>query len=254
MSIEIKSIGGGVLYVAKDATDVRTALQEAVKDGAYLTGANLDGAYLAGANLDGANLDGAYLVRANLAGANLAGANLDGANLAGANLARAYLVRANLDGAYLAGANLAGANLDGANLAGANLARANLDGAYLDGAYLAGANLDGANLTGAYLDGAMWGHVADKLEVALQAMNDGGKHWIKGSLTGKLDDGSLTYCSIGSIDAHSDGTVRALALWLLGSVCGGDIVAFNDYPATSWEDVQQVFSVAVMHARRLAAK
>jgi len=49
-------------------------------------GANLAGADLAGANLAGANLDGANLAGANLDGANLDGANLDGANLAGANL------------------------------------------------------------------------------------------------------------------------------------------------------------------------
>jgi hypothetical protein len=53
----------------------------------------------AGANLAGANLVGAHLARANLAGANLAGANLAGANLVYANLAGANLVYANLAGA-----------------------------------------------------------------------------------------------------------------------------------------------------------
>ena len=82
-----------VLYTA-ETEDIKTAVEAAVKAGAYLRGADLDGAdldgaYLAGADLDGANLRGAYLrgaylVGANLVGANLAGANLDGANLAGA--------------------------------------------------------------------------------------------------------------------------------------------------------------------------
>ena len=108
---------------------VKITLEDGVKVGAYLDGANLAGAYLDGANLAGAYLAGAYLARANLAGADLAGADLAGANLAGANLAGA-----NLAGAYLAGAYLAGANLDGADLARANLAGADLAGANLAGA------------------------------------------------------------------------------------------------------------------------
>jgi uncharacterized protein YjbI with pentapeptide repeats len=96
--IEIKSISGTTLYVAKDAKTARAALEAAVADGAYLTRANLVGANLAGANLVGANLAGA-----NLVGANLAGANLDGANLAGANLVGANLAGANLDGAIWVG-------------------------------------------------------------------------------------------------------------------------------------------------------
>lgn len=102
--IEIRHINGTVLYTAQNATDLRSAVEEAVMAGAYLAGA-----YLAGANL----------FRANLVGANLVGAYLAGAYLVSANLARANLARANLDGA-----NPDGANLDGANLAGA----------YLDGA------------------------------------------------------------------------------------------------------------------------
>ena len=97
--IEIHHTNGTVLYTAQDATDVRSALEAAVK-----SRANLVGAYLVGA----------YLADANLAGANLACANLVGANLAGANLACAYLVGANLADAYLVGANLAGAYLVGA--------------------------------------------------------------------------------------------------------------------------------------------
>ena len=54
-----------------------------------------------GANLGGANLKGADLNCANLSGAYLSGVNLSGANLSGA-----YLKGANLDGAYLDGASL----------------------------------------------------------------------------------------------------------------------------------------------------
>jgi len=67
-----------VLYTA-ETEDIKTAVEAAVKAGAYLRGA-----YLVGAYLRGAYLRGAYLVGADLDGANLVGANLVGANLAGA--------------------------------------------------------------------------------------------------------------------------------------------------------------------------
>ena len=49
MSITIRSVAGADLYVAKTATDVREALQEAVQRGANLRGAYLARAYLGGA-------------------------------------------------------------------------------------------------------------------------------------------------------------------------------------------------------------
>ena len=92
MTITIKNISGRVLYTAESATDVRSALIEAVKDGAYLRDAYLGGAYLGdadlrGAYLHGADLRGAYLRGADLHGANLRGADLRGAK--GADLAKA---------------------------------------------------------------------------------------------------------------------------------------------------------------------
>ena len=101
---------GAVLFTADIPDDtpsgmeMRVALENATRAGAYLAGANL-----AGANLVGANLADAYLV---------------GADLTDAYLADAYLVGADLTDAYLARANLVGANLADANLAGANLAGA----------------------------------------------------------------------------------------------------------------------------------
>ena len=78
--IEIKSRwdANKVLYVAKDAADVRAALEEAVASGANLRGAYLRGAYLGDAYLGDAYLGDAYLRYANLRGANLGGANLGG--------------------------------------------------------------------------------------------------------------------------------------------------------------------------------
>ena len=91
-TIKIESIFGKLLFEheAEDNT-IKKTLEEAVKSGANLGGANLGGAYLGGANLGGAylgdaNLGGAYLGDANLGGANLRGANLGGAYLRGANL------------------------------------------------------------------------------------------------------------------------------------------------------------------------
>ena len=128
-----------VLYTAKTAKDVRSAVLEARREGANLRGADLWGANLReanlrGANLWGANLGAANLREANLRGANLGGADLRGADLRGADLREASLREANLREANLWGANLWGANLWGANLRGADLREANLRGANLRGA------------------------------------------------------------------------------------------------------------------------
>ncbi|RIU40384.1 pentapeptide repeat-containing protein [Mycobacteroides abscessus] len=136
--IEIKSVGGRVLYTAQSAADVRGAVIEALSRGANLWEADLRGANLRGANLRGANLRGANLWEANLRGANLRGADLRGANLRGADLRGA-----DLWGADLWGADLCGADLRGANLRGANLWEADLRGANLWEANLRGANLRG---------------------------------------------------------------------------------------------------------------
>jgi hypothetical protein len=211
--IEIKSrYSGKVLYTAENAADVREALVEAVKGSA--------------------DLRGAYLGGADLGGADLGGADLGGADLGGADLRGAYLGGADLGGAYLRGAYLGGADLGGADLRGA---------------YLRGADLRGADL-----GSAVWTQVAVALRAALQAMNDGGKHWIKGALEGALADGSKTYCAAGSVNASSEGTVRAVALWLLSSVTAGPVENFNDHEGTSWADVEAVFRVAIRNAERFA--
>ena len=64
--IEIKSIWGSVLFsYESEDNSIKKTLEEAVKTGANLSGANLSRAYLSGANLSGAdlsdaNLSGAY--------------------------------------------------------------------------------------------------------------------------------------------------------------------------------------------------
>ena len=75
--IEIKTIWGNIIFThEKENNTVKDTLQEAVKSGADLYGANLRDANLYGANLYGANLRGADLRGANLRGADLYGANL----------------------------------------------------------------------------------------------------------------------------------------------------------------------------------
>ena len=66
-----------VIYTS-EKTNYKDVIEEAVKDGADLSEANLYGANLCGANLCGANLREADLHGANLCGANLYGARFYG--------------------------------------------------------------------------------------------------------------------------------------------------------------------------------
>ena len=102
MAIEIKSWRDGkVLYTAKTAHDVRTAVEEAVREGADLRSANLGYADLRSANLGSADLGYANLGSADLGSANLGYANLGSADLRSANLGSADLGSANLRSADL---------------------------------------------------------------------------------------------------------------------------------------------------------
>ena len=65
---EIKSVSGAVLYRGDSAESLREAVIAAVREGAYLSGANLRDAYLSGADLSGADLSCADLRDANLSG------------------------------------------------------------------------------------------------------------------------------------------------------------------------------------------
>jgi hypothetical protein len=104
---------------ADDNKTIRETLENAVKGGTHLVGADLRGTHLVGTHLVGADLRGADLRSANFDGADLFGADLRGAHLVGANLSSADLRRANFDGADLFGADFDGADLFGAYLSGA---------------------------------------------------------------------------------------------------------------------------------------
>ena len=120
--IEIKSVFGKLLFeYEKENNGLKDTVVEAVRCGAYLSGADLGGAYLSGADLRGAYLRGAYLRGADLRGAYLRGAYLSDADLGGADLSGADLRGADLRGAYLSDADLGGADLGGADLSGADL-------------------------------------------------------------------------------------------------------------------------------------
>ena len=146
IKIQIKNrILGTVLFeYEKDNNTIKDTVVEAIKQCAYLSGADLRGAYLSGADLRGAYLKDADLKDADLSGAYLSGAYLKDADLRGADL----------KDADLRGADLSGADLSGADLRGAYLKDADLSGAYLSGAYLKDADLRDADLRGADLSGA----------------------------------------------------------------------------------------------------
>ena len=79
---DIKNIDGEVIYTSASETDtIKQAVEQAVKAGADLRGADLWNANLRWANLWNANLRGANLWNANLRGADLEGADLRGARI-----------------------------------------------------------------------------------------------------------------------------------------------------------------------------
>ena len=97
---------GAILYHSETANSIATAVVDAGKSRADLSGADLSGADLSGADLR----------RAILRRAILSGADLSGADLSGAILRRAILRRADLSGADLSGTDLSGTDLSGAIL------------------------------------------------------------------------------------------------------------------------------------------
>ena len=124
VSVTIYTVGGAVLRVVEDASDLRTAVIASVNSRADLSRANLSGADLHGADLHGADLSWANLLGADLRWADLRWADLRWANLRGADLSGADLLGADLRWADLRWANFSGADLSGADLLGADLSRA----------------------------------------------------------------------------------------------------------------------------------
>lgn len=96
-------------------------IEQAIRNGLDLTGADLFMADLNNADLSGADLTGADLAQTDLTGADLAQADLTGADLTGVTLRFCDLRSANLAEACLVNADLSEAELEGAHFAGADL-------------------------------------------------------------------------------------------------------------------------------------
>jgi hypothetical protein len=171
VKFQIKNSFGSILFeLEKENNSLKETVQEAIKQNAYLSDANLYGADLRSAYLYGADLRSAYL-----SDANLYGADLRSAYLYGADLRSAYLSDANLYGADLRSAYLYGADLRSADLRSADLSGANLYGADLRSANLYGANLYGADLRSAYLRGAdLSDEEKEKIRQKTTHLTDGG--------------------------------------------------------------------------------
>lgn len=168
--IEIKHFNGAVLFRSETATNIREAVEEAVRERVELYGALLAHANLEGARLTSGHFNGAVFYRANLSGADLRYINAEGANFCVAKMEGARAQDADFAGAYMYQANMREVNAPRALLRGVNLSYANLNGANFDqadfsGAFLArtalhrtriqGARFHGAALDDARLDGAI---------------------------------------------------------------------------------------------------
>jgi hypothetical protein len=101
--------------------------------------------------------------------------------------------------------------------------------------------------------------VAEVLDQAIALMNDGGKHWIKGSYRAwNVEDGLPAFCSVGAINYALPGfadddvrkeTIRVLAAAVPAKFFPGEeswkrVIVWNDAPETTWEDVKSIFDEA----------
>lgn len=91
---------GDIIYLSSKTT-YKEAVEEAVKKGINLEGADLRGV----------EFKYAYLKDANFKGANLIDVDFEGADLRGVNFKDSYMGRLNLKGAHINGANFEGVDL-----------------------------------------------------------------------------------------------------------------------------------------------
>lgn len=119
---------------------------------------------------------------------------------------------------------------------------------------------------------------AEVVRAAQERMNDGGKHWIKGSFRRKLADESYGYCILGGVRAESKSSTKAaqeaaeeaILREIQGSGWGTEdrdwftdrnvirpfrhIPEFNDHPETNWKHVKAVLSRAAENLEKQGKK
>jgi|GEM_PF-4887170 len=155
MSTVIYSTRGRIIIESVCETrKIKDVLEQAVREGKDLAGADLSNLDLSGAKLDhamliGADLTNSILIGASLKEARLMKASLMNADLTDSNLYGASFAEANLQGAILVRANLNGDYAGSTNLMSTNLCFTKLEGASMNGyTFLREASFVGAELTG----------------------------------------------------------------------------------------------------------
>ena len=82
---------------------------------------------------------------------------------------------------------------------------------------------------------------------ALEIMNDGGKHWIKGDLCKRLPDGTYGYCALGAIRkvTQKDLMNRYAAERILANCLTYSVAGWNDRSSTFFSDIKRVFKEVI---------
>ena len=221
--IEIKRwTDGKVLYTAENASDVKAALEEAVKAKADLRSADLGSADLRSADLRYADLRYADLRYADLRSADLGSADLGYADLGYADLRSADLRSADLGYADLGYADLRYADLRYADLRSADLRSADLRYADLRYADLRSADLRYADLRYGHPLWAFWVDFCSVLDLAPAEVAGLRSAIVEGRIDGSAYEGECA-CLVGTI-----AKVRHVAVAQL------DIPRDSSRPAEQW--------------------
>lgn len=105
---------------------------------------------------------------------------------------------------------------------------------------------------------------ADILEEAVLLMNDSGRHWIKGILSGKNKKGEQSFCAVGAIQEVSrrkdisliDGPVLVAENALADTIGRNSyqsgaarIMSYNDHNSTTWKGLKDKFERTIRRLR-----
>lgn len=107
------------------------------------------------------------------------------------------------------------------------------------------------------------------LRTALNLMNNGGEHWVKGKFEYDLPSGEKAYCSVGALNKviYYSGRLAASSLETMKAFSALNfvlrkeyvstpdyIIQFNDNPSTTWKDIKRVFEEAIEYLDRVESK